>query len=80
MYSPSSWSHLLHGHTDHTSNGLQLGMHGKLARCWTGLCFNMEEKPWALALTLVLLEARLDFFHGKREKWNLGNKPRCFNP
>lgn len=62
--SPSSCSPLFHGHTDPTSNGLQLGVHGKLSRCSTGLCFNMEQKLWALALILVLLETGLDLFHG----------------
>ena len=47
------------------NNGLHLGTHAKLARCWTGLDCNMEQNLWAVAFTLPLLKIRLDFSRGE---------------
>ena len=41
------------------------GNTGKLARCWPGQYFNVEQILWALALTLILLKTRLDPFYGQ---------------
>lgn len=46
---------------------IQLGTQGKLARCWTGLDFNMKQEFWAVAVILALLEERLVFFHDKTD-------------
>lgn len=43
--------HMAHSHVDSTAP----------ARCWAGLDFTVEQKPWAVAFTLALLKTRLDF-------------------
>lgn len=45
-----------------TGNGLQLGTQARLARCWTGLCFVMEQKLWAVVLILALLKTKMGLF------------------
>lgn len=59
---------MAHGHVDPTCHRLQLGTQAKLARCWTGLGFKMQQRPWAVVLILALLKTQLDFFHGEMER------------
>lgn len=48
-----------HGHRP------QLGTQAKLARCWTALDFNTEQKFCTTALILTLLKIWLDFSRGR---------------
>lgn len=53
------------------TNELQLGTQTKPAWCWTGHCFNAEQKFWTLALTLAPSMPQLYFFLCPTE----GSKP-----
>lgn len=62
---------MAHGCADPTHTGLNLGTQAKLARCRTGLEFNTEQKSWSVALIIVLLKTRLDFFHSRMKKYGI---------
>ena len=58
-------------------NGLQLETHSKLARCLTGLDFDMGHKLWAVVFILALLKTRLDLLHDEVDRdGTLGSQDR----